>query len=80
MTNTIDPLDEGSALARYLVVSQVCAAVAAGMPKTRAVEEVAGRVHLGHGNTPRRYGVRSIWRWLKQWETEGLDGLGSEPR
>jgi transposase InsO family protein len=80
LTNTIDPLDEGSVLARYLVVSQVCAAVAAGMPKTRAVEEVAGRVHLGHGNTPRRYGVRSIWRWLMQWEAEGLDGLRSEPR
>ena len=80
MTDTMMPLDEGSALARYLVVSQVCAAVAAGMSKTRAVEAVAGRLHLGHGNKPQRYSVRSIWRWLRQWETEGFEGLSSEPR
>ncbi len=80
LTETMISLDEGSALARYLVVSQVCAAMAAGMSKTRAVEEVAGRLYVGLGNTPRRYSARSIWRWLKQWETEGLDGLRSEPR
>jgi len=80
LTDTMIPMDEGSALTRYLVVSQVCAAVAAGMSKTRAVGEVAGRLHLDQGSTPRRYGVRSIWRWLRQWESEGLDGLMSEPR
>jgi transposase len=80
LTDMMIPLDEGSALMRYLVVSQVCAAVAAGMSKSRAVEEVAGRVQLGHSGTARQYSVRSIWRWLRQWETDGLDGLMSKPR
>jgi putative transposase len=80
LTDTPTPLDQGSAIARYLVVSQVCAAVAAGMAKTEAVEEVAERVHLARGNKPRRYGVRTIWRWVREWEAEGLDGLSSAAR
>jgi len=65
---------------RYLVVCQVCAAVAAGVPRTRAVEEVGGRSHLDRGSRPRRYGVRTVWRWLKQWEAKGLEGLQLQPR
>lgn len=80
MASEMTPTDEGSALTRYLVVSQVCAAIAAGMSKSRAVEEVSSRVHLGHGRSPRRYGVRTIWRWLGRWETEGFNGLRPEPR
>ena len=80
MTNTMIPSDEAPALTRYLVVSQVCAAVAGGMSKTQAVKEIAGRCHLGTGSTPRRYGIRTIWRWLKQWEAEGLGGLRPSPR
>jgi putative transposase len=73
-------VDEDEAIIRYLVVCQVCAAVAAGVPKTIAVEEVAGRPQLGRGGRPRLVGVRTLWRWLGQWAAGGLDGLRAEPR
>ncbi|MDT8435077.1 MAG: hypothetical protein RQ731_10025 [Anaerosomatales bacterium] len=72
--------DEDDALMRYLVVSQVCAAMAAGTPKTFAVDEVAGRLHLDRAGRLRRVGLRTLWRWLGRWQEEGLDGLRSEPR
>lgn len=80
MTEKQYRLDEESAMARYLVVSQVCAAVAAGIPKTRAVETVAERLHLDQVGRLRRYGVRSIWRWLGQWESSGIKGLSCAER
>lgn len=73
-------VDEDEAVIRYLVVSQVCAALAAGVSKTIAVEEVAGRPHMGRHGRPRRVGVRTIWRWLGRWESSGLEGLRAEPR
>jgi hypothetical protein len=78
-----EPFDEDEALARYLVVAQVCAAVEAGQSKTVAVREVAARTHLGLRSQPRRYGERSVWRWLADWEQLGLKGLAPpslEPR
>jgi len=73
-------VDEDDALVRYLVVSQVCAARAAGIPTTSAVEEVAGRAHLDREGRPRRVSVRTVWRWLGRWESAGLDGLRTELR
>ncbi len=75
MADTKDPIDEDATLARYLVVAQVCAAVAAGQSKTKAIEEVARRDHLDQKRRSRRYGERSLWRWLADWETDGLEGL-----
>lgn len=80
MPDKTTPVDEDEAIIRYLVVCQVRAAIAAGVARTRAVEEVAGRRHLDRGSRPRRYGARTIWRWLKQWEADGLPGLASQPR
>lgn len=80
MTHITQLIDEDEAIIRYLVVCQVCAAMAAGVPKTIAVEEVAERPHLGRGERPRRVGVRTLWRWLGQWEAGGLEALRSEPR
>ncbi len=65
---------------RYLVVSQVCAARAAGIPTTQAVGEVAGRTHLDREGRPRRVAVRTLWRWLGRWESAGFDGLRTELR
>ncbi len=73
-------VNEDEAVIRYLVVSQVCAALAAGVPKTIAVEEVAGRPHMDRHGRPRSVGVRTIWRWLRQWESVGIEGLRAEPR
>lgn len=71
-------LDEGSAMARYLVVSQVCAEIAGGLSKTRAVATVARRLHVDQTGRARRWGERSIWRWLSQWEASGMEGLSQE--
>jgi transposase InsO family protein len=83
MADSKEPFDEDEALARYLVVAQVRAAVEAGQSKTATVREVAGRTHLGLRSQPRRYGERTVWRWMADWEQLGLEGLAPaslEPR
>ncbi|RKY52334.1 MAG: hypothetical protein DRP93_08310 [Candidatus Neomarinimicrobiota bacterium] len=80
MTERQNRNDEESAMARYLVVSQVCAEIAGGLSKTSAVETVANRLHVDQNGKVQRYGARSIWRWLGQWEKVGLEGLFSAPR
>jgi transposase InsO family protein len=77
MANKKEPTDEAATIARYLIVSQVCAAIAAGKGKTAAIKEVAERVHLDKNHRPHSAGERSLWRWLGQWEAEGLEGLAS---
>ena len=71
----MDPIDEDTALARYLVVSQVRAAIEAGLGKTAAMKIVAERAHLSRNRRARRYGERSLWRWVADWEADGIQGL-----
>jgi len=75
LPDTIKPIDEDVALARYLVVAQVRAAIAAGVSKTAAVKGVAERVHLDLDERLRRHGERTLWRWLAAWEAGGMKGL-----
>ncbi len=80
MSDTKSSGDEDVALVRYLVVAQVCAEIAAGATKTAAVQEVAGRIHLDLHQRARRFGERTLWRWLTEWEASGLAGLARPPR
>ena len=75
LTDIVRPVDEDTALARYLVVSQVRAAIEAGLGKTAAIRVVAERAHLSRDKRARRYGERSLWRWLADWEAGGIQGL-----
>jgi len=75
LTNIMEPIDEDTALARYLVVSQVRAAIEAGLGKTAAIKVVAERSHLSRSKRVRRYSERSLWRWLADWEADGIRGL-----
>lgn len=80
MTHTAEPFDEDEALARYLVVSQVRAAMEGGVSKTAAVREVAARSQLDTHGRARRWGERTLWRWMGDWELEGLEGLAPAAR
>jgi putative transposase len=80
MTDRSGSPDEDVAVLRYLVVTQVCAAVIAGVGKTAAIREVASRPHLGLGGRLLRIGERTLWRWLAAWEEAGMGGLSRAPR
>jgi len=80
LSDTKTSADEDVALVRYLVVAQVCAEIAAGASKTAAVHEVAGRAHMGLRQRVRRFGERTLWRWLSDWAESGLEGRAQPPR
>jgi transposase InsO family protein len=80
MSETKSPPDEDVALLRYLVVTQVCAAVVAGAGKTAAIREVARRPQLDHRGRLLNIGERTLWRWLAAWEEAGVAGLARAPR
>ena len=72
--------DEDVALLRYLVVTQVCAAVIARQSKGAAIKDVSSRPQMDLRGGVRIVGERTLWRWLAAWEVAGLDGLGRAPR
>ena len=80
MSDTNQRPDEDVALLRYLVVTQVCAAVVAGTGKTAAIKEVSSRPQLGLRGRLLRIGERTLWRWLAAWEEAGVAGLAQAAR
>lgn len=68
------------ALFRFSVVSEVRVRVARGQVRAHAVHEAAEQVHVGPDGKPRKVGLRSIYRWLAAYETDGLDGLVDKTR
>lgn len=68
------------ALFRFSVVSEVRARVARGEVRSAAVRTAARRTHVGPDGRPRKVGVRSIYRWLAAYETDGIAGLENKPR
>ncbi len=79
MAHTRRPGDDDVALCRYLVVAEVCAAIVGGLGKSAAVKAVAERFHLDLVGRVRRHGVRTLWRWLADWEKGGLKELTRSP-
>lgn len=63
------------ALFRYQVVSQVSSRVLSGEPRARAVRAVAGMRHRFFDGRVRRVSVRTLYRWLRAHEGEGLAAL-----
>lgn len=76
MPDTKEPPDEDVALKRYLVVTQVCAAMIAGVGKSAAIKEVARRPHMGLGGRLLSIGERTLWRWFAAFQEAGVAGLG----
>ncbi len=63
------------ALFRYQVVSQVLSRVLSGQPRVQAVRAVAGMRHRLFDGAVRRVSVRTVYRWLRSHESEGLSAL-----
>jgi len=80
MSDTKGPPDENVALLRYLVVTQVCAAMVAGAGKTAAIREVTRRPQVDLRGRLLLIGERTLWRWLAAWDEAGVDGLARAPR
>ena len=67
MSDKKEPSDEDVALQRYLVVTQVCAAMIAGAGKTAAIKEVVRRLHIDLRGRVMRIGERTLWSKLKKY-------------
>jgi len=72
-------LDEGT-LFRYLVISSVLGYELKGWSRPQAVEAAAMVTHYHQASGGRRVSERSIYRWLKAYQTDGLTGLAPMPR
>jgi transposase InsO family protein len=68
------------ALFRYQVVSQVLSRELSGEPRARAVVAVAGMRHRFFDGRVRRVSVRTLYRWLRSHESEGLPALENSRR
>jgi putative transposase len=69
-----------AALFRYQVVCQVRTNVLAGHPLARAVREASARVHEELDGERRRISTRTLYRWLRAYETAGVGALEPAPR
>jgi len=68
------------ALFRFSVVSQVLTLIDSGLPRAKAVDHVAALAHLTPEGMRREVSVRSIYRWLKDFEAGGTMSLESVGR
>jgi transposase InsO family protein len=66
------------ALFRFGVLSKVLARELGGQKRARALRAVAADDHLDLDGSLRRVTLRTLYRWVAAYETDGLDGL--EPR
>jgi len=79
--NVFDPRPlSAEALFRYRVVSEVVALRLGGEKRGRAVEIVASRDHLELSGKRRRVSIRTLYRWLADFEADGPEGLLVSPR
>jgi putative transposase len=68
------------ALFRHQVVSEVRSRVLAGQGKEEAIEAVIRRDHQDIEGRPRRLSKRTVYRWIKAFAVDGVDGLEPAPR
>ena len=64
-----------TALWRYQVISCVLALEHGGMPRAKAVKQGSQMVYDQPSSPPKKASVRSIYRWLKAYESYGMAGL-----
>lgn len=68
------------ALFRYQVLSKVVLRQRWGWPRAEAVAATAAEDHLRFDATVRRVSVRTLYRWLRRFETHGYEGLRPRER
>jgi putative transposase len=66
------------ALFRYQIVSAVKAKELSGKGTDAAVREVAAQTHLTLAGEQKTAGVRSVYRWLADFDSEGPSGIETE--
>jgi len=67
-------------LFRFSVISQVLTLIANGELRSKAIDQVAARGHFDGKGQCRRVTVRTIYRWLKEFDRKGSFGLQKRPR
>ncbi len=67
-------------LLRYRVVSAVQALMLGGLKRSAAISAVAEQLHPGHQGGAYKFSRRTVVRWVKAFDEEGLDGLRDTPR
>ncbi len=71
-----DPLPASPvALFRYQVVSSVLADIALGWSRTDAIRQAADTDWLDASGKLRRVSLRTVYRWMRAWDTRAMDGL-----
>lgn len=68
------------ALFRFSVVSQVLTLIDGGLPRSKAINHVANLAHLTPEGRRRDISARSIYRWLRDFQTGGSMSLESATR
>ena len=67
-------------LLRYRIVSAVKVLMLGGTKRSAAISAVAGQVFPDDEGNVHRFSRRTVQRWCKAFEEEGLDGLRDDPR
>lgn len=67
-------------LYRFSVISQILTLVKSGTPRPQAIEQVALRPHFDTDGQRRSITVRTLYRWLHDFDAEGSAGLVNAPR
>ncbi len=63
------------AVFRYQVICEVRCQLASGLSLADAIECVASKKHMTLEGSTRRVSIRSVYRWMGRYESEGLSGL-----
>jgi len=65
----------GEALFRYQIISGVLVRQGQGEPRSEAIRSVSQREHISADGVLKKVSIRSIYLWLKAYETNGFGGL-----
>jgi len=71
---------EDDTLFRYQVISYVFSREALGDLRVEAVKKAAQMIYYASNGKAQRVSTRSIYRWLRGYKKQGLDGLATCPR
>ena len=80
MRRDTDSTPAAHELLRYRVVSAVKALMLGGFKRSAAISAVAEQMHPGHEGGVYKFSRRTVVRWVKAFDEEGLDGLRDTPR
>jgi len=65
---------------RFLLISMVRQREMAGEDRASIIRDLASRTHLDiSGGKSRRVSIRSLYRWLKDFEKNGITGIETKP-